>query len=405
MLTRRDVIKAFAAGVGTTLIGPYIAKGSSKIRIGFIPLTDCASVVVAKELGLYKKYGLDVEVYKETSWPNVRDKLLNGELTAAHTLFSLPLSVYTGIGGPKGKVIPIVMVLNFNGQAITLSNKFKGKVGFRDIQNVKKAIEEIKAKEGECTFAMTFPGGTHDIWLRYWLGACGINPNRDVRVIPNPPPQMVANMKVGRMDGYCVGEPWNAVAVKDNVGFTHLATQDLWKNHPEKVLAFNHEFLKAHPQDVEAVMKAVLEAAKWCDNMENRRELAKILSQAKYVNASVDALESRLLGIYDLGIGKHTYKDDYMVFFKGGHVPFPRKSHAVFFLAQYKRWGMVKEPLDYKGIADKIVMQDIYVKVAKDLGIPIPKDDMKPLTGFIDGVIFDPKNPEGSISKYKIKEV
>lgn len=405
MLTRRDVIKSFTVGVVANLIGPYIAKGSSKIRIGFIPLTDCASVVVAKELGLYKKYGLDVEVYKETSWPNVRDKLLNGELTASHTLFGLPLSVYTGIGGPKGKIIPIVMNLNFNGQAITLSNKFKGKVGFRDIQNVKKAIEEIKAKEGECTFAMTFPGGTHDIWLRYWLGACGVNPNRDVRVIPNPPPQMVANMKVGRMDGYCVGEPWNAVAVKEGVGFTHLATQDLWKNHPEKVLAFNYEFLKAHPQEVEAVMKAVLEAAKWCDNMENRRELAKILSQAKYVNAPVDVLESRLLGIYDLGIGKHTYKDDYMVFFKGGQVPFPRKSHAIFFLAQYKRWGMVKEPLDYKGIVDKIVMQDIYIKVAKDLGIPIPKDDMKPLSGFIDGVTFDPNNPEASIGKYKIKEV
>ncbi len=405
MLTRRDVIKGFAVGVGATLIGPYIAKGSGKIRIGFIPLTDCASIVVAKELGLYKKYGLDVEVYKETSWPNVRDKLLSGELTASHTLFSLPLSVYTGIGGPKGKIIPILMNLNFNGQAITLSNKFKGKVGFRDIKNVKKVIEEIKAKEGECTFAMTFPGGTHDIWLRYWLGACGVNPNRDVRVIPNPPPQMVANMKVGRMDGFCVGEPWNAVAVKESIGFTHLATQDLWKDHPEKVLAFNHEFLKAHPQEVEAVIKAVLEAAKWCDNLENRRELAKILSQAKYVNAPVDALESRLLGIYDLGTGKHTYKDDYMVFFKEGQVPFPRKSHAIFFLAQYKRWGMVKEPLDYKGIADKIVMQDIYVKVAKDLGIPIPKDDMKPLSGFIDGVIFDPKNPEGSIGKYKIKEV
>jgi len=136
------------------------------------------------------------------------------------------------------------MVLNFNEQGITLANKFKGKVGFRDIKNVKQAVQEIIAKEGECTFAMTFPGGTHDIWLRYWLGACGINPNKDVRVIPNPPPQMVANMKVGRMDGFCVGEPWNAVAVREGVGFTHVATQDVWKHHPEKVLAFNNEFFE-----------------------------------------------------------------------------------------------------------------------------------------------------------------
>jgi len=405
MLTRREVVKGFAAGVGATLIAPYISKGAGKIRIGFIPLTDCGSVVMAKELGLYKKYGVDVEVTKEASWPNVRDKLLNGELTAAHTLLSFPLSVYTGVGGPKGKVIPIVMVLNFNGQAITLANKFKGKVGFRDIKNVKQAVQEIIAKEGECTFAMTFPGGTHDIWLRYWLGACGINPNKDVRVIPNPPPQMVANMKVGRMDGFCVGEPWNAVAVKEGIGFTHLATQDVWKHHAEKVLAFHNEFFEKNREEVKAITKAVLEAARWCDDMKNRKELPKVLSQTKYVNAPADALEARLLGIYDLGVGKHTYKDDYMLYYKNGEVPFPKKSYGIFFLAQFRRWGMVKEKINYKAIVDTIIKQDFYVSVAKEMNIPIPKDDMKPLTGFIDGVVFDHNDPEGSIKKYAVREV
>ncbi|ADC89952.1 nitrate transporter periplasmic component [Thermocrinis albus DSM 14484] len=405
MPSRREVLKGFLAGTAASLLGPYISRGATKIRIGFIPLTDCAPVVVAQELGFFKKYGVDVEVSKEASWPNVRDKLLNGELKASHTLFSLPLSVYMGISGPKGKIIPIPMTLSFNGQGITLSNKFKGKVGFRELDKVKAAIEEIKAKEGECTFAMTFPGGTHDIWLRYWLGACGVNPNRDVRVIPNPPPQMVANMKVGRMDGYCVGEPWNAVGVLEGVGFTHIASQDIWKHHPEKVLAFNWEFMRQNPEEVKAIMKAVLEAARWCDDMGNRKELAKILSQQKYVNAPVSAIESRLMGVYDLGIGKHVYKDDYMLFFKNGEVPFPRKSHAIFFLAQFRRWGMVKEPINYKAVADAIVMQDFYVKVAQEMGIPVPKDDMKPLKGFIDGVVFDPNDPEGSIKKYKVREV
>jgi nitrate/nitrite transport system substrate-binding protein len=199
MLNRRQVIKGAIGAAIVSNFSPYISRAAGKIRIGFIPLTDCATVVMAQELGLFKKYGVDVEVVKETSWPNIRDKLLNGELTAAHCLFSLPLSVYTGIGGPKGKIIPIGMTINFNGQGITLSNEFKGKVGFREINKVKQVVNELKSKKGECTFAMTFPGGTHDIWLRYWLGACGINPNRDVRVIPNPPPQMVSNMKVGIM--------------------------------------------------------------------------------------------------------------------------------------------------------------------------------------------------------------
>ena len=297
------------------------------------------------------------------------------------------------------------MTINFNGQGITLSNEFKGKVGFREINKVKQVVNELKSKKGECTFAMTFPGGTHDIWLRYWLGACGINPNRDVRVIPNPPPQMVSNMKVGRMDGFCVGEPWNAVAVKEGIGFTHITFQDIWKHHPEKALAFNNEFFEKNQGEVKAIMKAVLEAAKWCDDPKNRKKLAKILSQQKYVNAPADALESRLLGIYDLGIGKYTYKDDYMLFYKNGEVPFPKKSYGIFFLAQFRRWKMVKEPINYKAVVDTIIKQDMYISVANEMKIPIPKDDMKPISGFIDNVIFNPNDPEGSIKKYSIKEI
>jgi nitrate/nitrite transport system substrate-binding protein len=147
MLNRRQVIKGAIGAAIVSSFSPYISRAAGKIRIGFIPLTDCATVVMAQELGLFKKYGVDVEVVKETSWPNIRDKLLNGELTAAHCLFSLPLSVYTGIGGPKGKVIPIAMTINFNGQGITLSNEFKGKVGFREINKVKQVVNELKSKK------------------------------------------------------------------------------------------------------------------------------------------------------------------------------------------------------------------------------------------------------------------
>ncbi|RTG95311.1 nitrate ABC transporter [Thermus scotoductus] len=405
-IARREVLKkGLALGIATTGLVRGQAR-SRKLRIGFIALTDCASVVMAKELGLYQKHGVDVELVKEASWATTRDHLLSGEIVAAHTLFGLPFSVYTGIGGPAGRVLRIAMVLNNNGQAITLSSQdFGGKVGFKDLDGAGKAILAKKREGKPLTFAMTFPGGTHDLWLRYWLGACGVNPVKDVRIIVVPPPQMVANMGVGSMDGFCVGEPWNGVAVKQGIGFTALASQDIWKHHPEKALVFNHEFFRDNPEEARAITKAVLEASKWLDNPANRRTAAKVIARRQYVNADPSIIEARLLGVYDLGgdLGRHTYTDDYMLFHNGGQTNFPRKSHAIWFLAQYRRWGMLKGRIDYEGIAETILAQDFYISVAKELSIPIPNDDMRPLSGFIDGVTFDPKDPEGSIRKYKVR--
>ncbi|MEJ5339436.1 MAG: CmpA/NrtA family ABC transporter substrate-binding protein [Aquificaceae bacterium] len=405
-MNRRDFIrKSSMLLAGAGLAGPYISKAQAKLRIGYIPLTDCASVVMAQELGLYKKHGVSVEISKEASWPNVRDKLLNGELKASHCLFGMPFSVHMGIGGPAGRVMPIGMILNFNGQAITLSQEdFGGKVGFREISKVKAVVDELKGKGRNVTFAMTFPGGTHDIWLRYWLGACGINP-KEVRVIPIPPPQMVANMKVNNMDGYCVGEPWNEVAVREGIGFTHLATQDIWKHHPEKALVFNEEYLSKNREEAKAIMKAVIEASMWLDDMKNRKEASKVL--AKYVNAKPEDIETRLLGVYHLGkgLGEHTYRDDYMLFFKKGDVNLPKYSYGIFFLAQYRRWGMIKERPDYLGIAKKLIDKPLFMEVAREMKLSVKDDDMKPLSGFIDGVVFDPNKPEESIRAYKVKEV
>src|SRR5436190_2318223 len=232
-----------------------------KIRLGFIPLTDCAPLVVAKELGLFAKYGLDVELSKEASWANVRDKILNGELDGAHCLFSMPLSVYTGIGGKAGAEMKIAMILNNNGQAITLSKDFCGIVGFKEVNKAAAAVKTVQAKK-EVTFAMTFPGGTHDIWLRNWMAAAGIN-QKSVGIITIPPPQMVANMRVDNMEGFCVGEPWNGVAAMQNVGFTHISSQDMWKDHPEKALVVNSAFATNNKEELKKVMKAIIEACVW----------------------------------------------------------------------------------------------------------------------------------------------
>src|SRR6266542_3170277 len=174
-----------------------------KIKLGFISLTDCAPLIAAKELGLFAKYGVDVELEKEASWAVVRDKILNGEIDGAHCLFSMPLSVYTGIGGKAGSEMKIAMVLNNNGQAITLSKDFCGLVNFKEVNKAAGAVKNVQSHK-EVTFAQTFPGGTHDIWLRNWMAAAGIN-QKSVSIITIPPPQMVANMRVDNMEGFCVG--------------------------------------------------------------------------------------------------------------------------------------------------------------------------------------------------------
>ena len=344
-----------------------------KIKLGFISLTDCAPLIAAKELGLFAKYGVDVELEKEASWAVVRDKILNGEIDGAHCLFSMPLSVYTGIGGKAGSEMKIAMILNNNGQSITLSKDFCGQVGFKEINKVAAAVKNVQSRK-EVTFAMTFPGGTHDIWLRNWLAAAGVN-QRSVGIITIPPPQMVANMRVDNMEGFCVGEPWNGVAATQNVGFTHISTQDIWKNHPEKALVVNNNFA-ADKDDLKKVMKAIIEACRWLDNMGNRAKAASWLSKPNYVNAPVQVLEARLKGSYDLGcdLGVQKYKDDYMQFYNNGVVNMPRKSYAIWFLAQYVRFGYLKTEPDYKGIAEKLILDDLYAEVAKKMSVPVQTD-------------------------------
>ena len=402
MKRRNFITTALAAGslaaLSSTLLSSCSQKGptgtgaNAKIKIGFIPLTDCASVVMAQELGLYKKHGVDVEVSREASWATIRDKMLSGDLQGAHCLFGMPFSVYTGVGGQAGKEMHIAMILNNNGQAITLSKDFCEQVGFREVGKVKSAVEALKAKK-TVTFAMTFPGGTHDIWLRYWLAAAGLD-QKTLKIITIPPPQMVQNMKVGNMDGYCVGEPWNGVAVQQGIGTTHICTQDIWKHHPEKALVVNKEFSESRREELQGVMRAVLEASAWLDNPDNRKQAAGVIGKPAYVNAPADVIEARLLGKYDLGCNQtHTYTDDYMTFHRAGTVNYPRKAHGIWFMAQYVRFGYLQSAPDYKKIADALIQQDLYTEVARSLNLKIPDDDMKPFTADLDKVVFDPANP------------
>jgi nitrate/nitrite transport system substrate-binding protein len=364
------------------------------IKLGFIPLTDCAPLVIAKEKGFFDKAGVNVELSKEASWANIRDKILNGELAGAHCLFGMPFSVYTGIGGKAGEEMKIAMVLNQNGQAITLSNEFCGKIKPKDFAKVSTTITEAQKTKPDLTFAMTFPGGTHDLWLKIWMEASGIDAKK-VKTITIPPPQMVANMKVGNMQGFSVGEPWNGKAVADTVGFTHVASQDIWKNHTEKALVVNKTFSETKKENLKKVMKAIMEAQKWLDDPANRAEAATFLGQQKYVNAPAEVIKGRLTGSYKQGCGlpAFAYGDDNMKFCDNGLVSFPRKSHATFFLASYVRYGYLPVEPDYKSIADKLILSDLYAEVAKEAGVAVPSDDMQPFEVTILKKSFDPNNP------------
>ncbi|PYN17978.1 MAG: nitrate ABC transporter substrate-binding protein, partial [Candidatus Rokuibacteriota bacterium] len=308
--TRRDFLKttaasALLAGVPAGWRGAVYASDAPetpKVRIGIIALTDCSSIVMAHELGLLKKHGIESTISKEASWAVIRDRLTLGENQATHLLLGIPYAATMGLQGSPVKPMVIPMYLNRNGQAITLTKALLDK-GVKTPQQLKPLAFEAKAKGSPMTFAMTYPPGTHAMWTRYWLAAGGINPDRDISLITIPPAQMVANMKVGKMDGYCVGEPWGARAIADGIGFTAVTTQQIWKDHPEKVLGFTEEFATKNPKTVKAVMRAVLEASQWNDKLENRAKMAEVVGQPQYVNAAKDIILGRMLGDYDYGDG------------------------------------------------------------------------------------------------------
>ncbi len=405
-LSRRAVLQTAAVGaigIDPALRAVVYAAGSdapekTEVRIGFIPLTDCASVVMAAELGFDKKYGVKIIPTKEASWAGVRDKLVNSELDFAHVLYGLIYGVHLGTSGPK-KDMAVLMNLNNNGQAITLSKALADK-GAVDGPSLAKLMAKEKR---EYTFAGTFPTGTHAMWMHYWLASAGINPIADAKLITVPPPQMVANMRVGNMDGFCVGEPWNHRAIMDGIGITANTTQDIWKDHPEKVLGTTAEFTKKYPNTTRAVMMAVLEASRWIDaGLQNKMKMAEVVAQKSYINTSVDAINQRILGRYQNGMGKTWDDPNHMKFFNDGAVNFPYLSDGMWFLTQHKRWGLLKDHPDYLAVAKQVNQIDLYKQAASALNIPVPKDVLR-TSKLMDGVVWDGKDPKKYADGFKIK--
>lgn len=401
-LNRRRFLGSAVAGLGASALlngcsgGPAATPDAPSadlidVKFGIIALTDCAPIVIAHEKGFFRRHGINSTVNKLANWAAIRDALSTGDIQATHMLIGMPIASTMGLLGSPRLPMVIPWILNRNGQSITLKLALRGQVQ-ADANALRPIVHAARDAGTQMTFAMTFPPGTHAMWMRYWLASGGINPDRDVRLIVIPPPQMVANMRVNQMDGFCVGEPWNARSIADGIGYTAINTQDMWRDHPEKVCAFTKEYAEANPRAVKGVLKALHEASVWLDTMSNRAELADIVSRPAYINCPADLILGRLQGHYDFGDGRRTEDPNYMIF-NQRNCNYPQKKYAIWWLTQFRRWGMVEGTPDYQGIADQVMRPDLYEEAMRELGVTHGGASMAPETLF-DRITFDPARPE-----------
>lgn len=402
---------ALPAGAFAQGAGPEV-KGT---RLGYIALTDASPLIIAKEKGFYAKHGVpDMDIAKQASWGATRDNMAlgfkNNGIDGGHILRPKTHLYSTGKVMQNGQPLPMYTLLNLNedGQAISVSNEYKDLNVQKDSSPLKQAFERKKAAGKELTAAMTFPGGTHDLWIRYWLAAGGIDPDTDIKVIVVPPPQMVANMKVGNMDCFCVGEPWNEQLVNQNIGYTALTTGELWFRHPEKILGMRADFVDANPKATQAILMAVMEAQQWADKRENRQELAEIVGRRQWFNVPTNDINKRLLGDINYGNGREAKGTNlYMKFWgEGGSSSYPWKSLDTWFVTENIRWGKFDPAIDIKALVDKTNRSDLWLEAAKTLGVAgVPTSDSRGVETFFDGVKFDPAAPHDYLKALKIKRV
>ncbi|RKE79931.1 CmpA/NrtA family ABC transporter substrate-binding protein [Rhizobium sp. AG855] len=400
---------AFPSGAFAATAGPEVTG----VKLGYIALTDAAPLIIAQEKGLFAKYGLtEVEVLKQASWGATRDNLvLGGEangIDGAHILTPMPYLISTGKVTQNNVPVPMSIIarLNLDSQGISVAQEYAETGVQLDASKLKEAFAAKKAAGSEVKVAMTFPGGTHDLWLRYWLAAGGIDPDKDVSTIVVPPPQMVANMKVGNMDAFCVGEPWNEQLVNQGIGFTACTTGELWKGHPEKALGLRTDWIEKNPNAAKALMMAVMEAQIWADSMDNKEEMSTILGKRQWFNVPPKDVAGRLKGTINYGNGRLAENTGLEMKFWKDHASYPFKSHDAWFLTENIRWGKFAPDTDVKALVDKVNREDIWRAAAADLGIAaadIPASSSRGPETFFDGKVFDPENPKAYLDSLTIK--
>jgi nitrate/nitrite transport system substrate-binding protein len=396
---------------GAAATGPEVTKAI----LGYIALIDASPLVIAKEKGFFARHGMpDVDVAKQASWGATRDNLVLGSesngIDGAHILTPMPYLISAGKVTQNNVPTPMYLLarLNLNAQAISVSNDYKDLKVTTDASPLRNAFAAKKTAGKEVKVAMTFPGGTHDLWIRYWLAAGGIDPDKDISTIVVPPPQMVANMKVGNMDAFCVGEPWNEQLVNQNIGFTACTTGQIWFNHPEKALGLRAAWVDKHPNAAKAILAAVMEAQQWCEKMENKEELAAIVGKRQWFNVPTADIIGRLKGDINFGNGRVETGTKLFMKFWADHASYPFRSHDLWFLTEDIRWGKFEPGLDTRALIDKVNREDLWRETAKSLSVPatdIPASTSRGKETFFDGKVFDPEHPAQYLASLAIKRV
>lgn len=409
--------------------------GKTHLKLGIMRLTDCAPLVIAKERGFFASEGVHVELVREASWATVRDKVAAGVLDGAQMLAAMPLAASLGLGGISRAVIA-PLSLDLNGNAVTISNDLFQQIagltsgGNPDAMGTANALKQLidagKQKErAPYTFATVFPFSTHNYELRYWLAAAGINPDEDLNLITIPPPQMVSQLEAGKIDGFCVGEPWNSLAVQRGAGVMAVTNYEIWNNAPEKVFAVNRDWAEAHPETLQAVIRALIRSGRWLDDPAHRLEAVHVIAGESYIGAPTEALIPSMTGYYvrHRGLPAQPFAD-FNVFHRYA-ASFPWRSHAVWLVTQMYRWGQINTPLEIRKVAERVYRPDLYRQAASAAGVSVPPSDYKPEgihaqaweTGgttspiamgpdcFVDGAIFDSDRIVNYLDRQKIKNL
>lgn len=393
-LQRRRFLKAVGSGTALAAISSLFPLGAAReafaqgagaiekprLKVGFIPITCATPIIMAHPLGYYSRHGLDVDVVKTAGWAVIRDKALAGEYDAAHMLSPMPLALSVGAGSQP---IPWAMaaVENINGQAITLAMKHKDRRDPRDWKGFRLAVP--------------FDYSMHNYLLRYYLAEHGLDPDRDVQIRAVPPPDMVANLRAGNLDGFLAPDPVNQRAVYDGVGFIHLLSKEIWDGHPCCAFSVSKRFIAENPNTYRALLKAILDATSYAAQSENRKEIAAAIAPANYLNQPVTVVEQVLTGTYADGLGQ-VRQDPQRI----GFDPFPYESFAVWILTQMKRWGQIDGDVNYADVAREVFLATDASRMMRELDMPVPEAG-KPVT--IMGKAFDAGAPEAYVSSFPIR--
>ncbi len=336
------------------------------LEIGFVPLTDCAPLIVAKEKGFFAKHGLEaVNLCREPSWKAIAEGVATGRLDAAQMVAGMPLALTLGMGTPAAAPTCTAMTLSRNGNAITLSKELYNQ-GIRTVDDLRQAIQQ--RPDQVHNLGITHPASMHNLLLRVWLASGGIDPSTEVSLVMTPPAQMVVNLKAGSIDGYCVGEPWNSRAVHEGIGVVAATDLDIWDGHPEKVLGVSETFAKECPQTHTALVKALMEACEYCDDRRNREEIVEMLCQPHYVGSTPEYTRPGFIDPFDRGDGSEpaallNFNQFYV--HKGNC---PDRSEMLWMLTQFARWGMTPFPRNWIEVIDRVVRLDVFNQAAQELG-------------------------------------